>query len=191
VVDLAPMGRTVGSEVATIKPLGHNGGLRDGRMFTLFAARAANAWLPFLDTYRTMCCAPHPAFRQILAIQPSVMPRNSAHNKLTGFNARIPGRSARQRNPISHADCNTPAVAPGVRERLARYCVQLSTGGSAMADDPINRGQPDRSKINMSEDYEIRYWIKHLNVTAEELRRVIEKVGNSAAAVRKELGQAG
>jgi predicted RNA-binding protein YlqC (UPF0109 family) len=60
-----------------------------------------------------------------------------------------------------------------------------------MADDPINRGQPDRSKINMSEDYEVRYWIKHLNVTAEELRRVIEKVGNSAAAVRKELGQAG
>jgi hypothetical protein len=24
------------------------------------------AWLPFLDTYRTMCVAPEPAFRQIL-----------------------------------------------------------------------------------------------------------------------------
>ena len=24
------------------------------------------AWLPFLDTYRTMCLAPEPAFRQIL-----------------------------------------------------------------------------------------------------------------------------
>jgi hypothetical protein len=24
------------------------------------------AWLPFLDTYRTMCHAPEPAFRQIL-----------------------------------------------------------------------------------------------------------------------------
>jgi hypothetical protein len=24
------------------------------------------AWLPFLDTYRTMCCAPEPAFRRIL-----------------------------------------------------------------------------------------------------------------------------
>jgi len=23
-------------------------------------------WLPFLDTYRTMCCAPEPAFRRIL-----------------------------------------------------------------------------------------------------------------------------
>jgi hypothetical protein len=23
-------------------------------------------WLPFLDTYRTMCRAPEPAFRQIL-----------------------------------------------------------------------------------------------------------------------------
>jgi len=26
----------------------------------------AKRWLPFLDTYRTMCGAPEPAFRQIL-----------------------------------------------------------------------------------------------------------------------------
>jgi hypothetical protein len=25
-----------------------------------------NVWLPFLDTYRTMCLVPEPAFRQIL-----------------------------------------------------------------------------------------------------------------------------
>src|SRR5436190_22733783 len=28
--------------------------------------RPAVIWLPFLDTYRTMCCAPEPAFRRIL-----------------------------------------------------------------------------------------------------------------------------
>jgi hypothetical protein len=28
--------------------------------------RDANSWLPFLDTYRTMCRAPEPDFRQIL-----------------------------------------------------------------------------------------------------------------------------
>jgi len=57
-----------------------------------------------------------------------------------------------------------------------------------MADDTFNRSQPDRSKINMSEDYEVRYWTKHLNVSRDVLQRAVEKVGNSAAAVRKELG---
>ena len=56
-----------------------------------------------------------------------------------------------------------------------------------MADDRLNRGEPDRSKINMSEDYEVKYWIKHFGVSRDELQRVIEKVGNSAVAVRKEL----
>jgi predicted RNA-binding protein YlqC (UPF0109 family) len=56
-----------------------------------------------------------------------------------------------------------------------------------MSDNLTKRDQPDRSKINMSEAYEVRYWIKHLNISHAELQRVIDKVGNSAAAVRKEL----
>ena len=64
----------------------------------------------------------------------------------------------------------------------------IQPGGQAMADDTFNRSQPDRSKINMSEDYEVRYWTKHLNVSRDVLQRAVEKVGNSAAAVRKELG---
>ena len=59
-----------------------------------------------------------------------------------------------------------------------------------MVDDKINRGQPDRSRINMDEDYEVKYWIKHLDVSREELQRAVDKVGNSASAVRKELGKA-
>jgi len=58
-----------------------------------------------------------------------------------------------------------------------------------MADDKTNRHRPDRSQINMHEDYEVKYWSKHLGVSREELQRVIDKVGNSAAAVRKELGK--
>jgi len=58
-----------------------------------------------------------------------------------------------------------------------------------MADNKLNRGQPDRSKINMSEDYEVQYWTKHLGVSREELQRAVDKVGNSAATVRKELGK--
>jgi uncharacterized protein DUF3606 len=59
-----------------------------------------------------------------------------------------------------------------------------------MSDDKKNRGQPDRSKINMSEDYEVQYWTRHLGVSRESLQRAIDKVGNSAAAVRKELSTA-
>ena len=53
--------------------------------------------------------------------------------------------------------------------------------------DTVNRGQPDRSKINMNEDYEVHYWTRHLGVSREQLQKAIDKVGNSAAAVRKEL----
>ena len=56
-----------------------------------------------------------------------------------------------------------------------------------MTDSLTTREQPDRSKINMNQIHEVRYWAKHLNVSKEELQKAIEKVGNSAAAVRKEL----
>ena len=56
-----------------------------------------------------------------------------------------------------------------------------------MSDDKTKRGQPDRSKINMSEEYEVQYWTKHLS---DELQRAVDKVGDSAAAVRKQLGKA-
>jgi uncharacterized protein DUF3606 len=54
-------------------------------------------------------------------------------------------------------------------------------------DNLTKRDQPDRSKINMSEDFEVKYWLKALGVSRDELQRAIDKVGNSAAAVRKEL----
>ena len=55
-------------------------------------------------------------------------------------------------------------------------------------DNLTKREQPDRSKINMHERYEVKYWSHQLGVSRERLQQVVEKVGNSAAAVRKELG---
>jgi hypothetical protein len=49
------------------------------------------------------------------------------------------------------------------------------------------KAAPDRSKISMQNDYEVKYWARHFGVTRKHLRRAIEKVGNSAASVRKEL----
>jgi len=53
--------------------------------------------------------------------------------------------------------------------------------------DLKRRGPQDRSKINMQEAYEVKYWARALGVSMEELQKAVDKVGNSAAAVRKEL----
>jgi len=37
------------------------------------------------------------------------------------------------------------------------------------------------------EDFEVHYWTKELGVSKEELQKAVNKVGNSAAAVLKEL----
>jgi hypothetical protein len=58
-------------------------------------------------------------------------------------------------------------------------------------DSLKNKSQPDRSKINMHEGCEVRSWTRQLGVSREELQKAVDKVGNSAAAVRKELGMIG
>lgn len=45
----------------------------------------------------------------------------------------------------------------------------------------------DRSKIDVDDANQIKRWTKALKVSREDLLRAIEKVGNAAAAVRKEL----
>jgi hypothetical protein len=56
-------------------------------------------------------------------------------------------------------------------------------------DSLTKREQPDRSKINMHQPHEVKYWAHALNVSKEELQKAIDKVGNSAAEVRKGLGR--
>ncbi|MCK1409398.1 DUF3606 domain-containing protein [Bradyrhizobium sp. 76] len=56
-----------------------------------------------------------------------------------------------------------------------------------MSDNLTKRDQRDRNKINMHEDFEVKYWTKALGVSRDELQKAVDKVGNSAAAVRKEL----
>ena len=56
-----------------------------------------------------------------------------------------------------------------------------------MTDSLTTSEQPDRSKINMSDPSAVHCWTKHLNISKEELQKAADKVGNSAAAVRKEL----
>ena len=58
-------------------------------------------------------------------------------------------------------------------------------------DSLTKKDQRDRSKINMHEDYEVKYWTHALGVSRAQLQKVVDKVGNSAATVRKELGLIG
>lgn len=50
-----------------------------------------------------------------------------------------------------------------------------------------SRSPLSRSQIAINDKENLRLWMKHLHVTEQELRNVIERVGNSAGAVRKEL----
>jgi Protein of unknown function (DUF3606) len=56
-----------------------------------------------------------------------------------------------------------------------------------MVDDPNERGSQDRSRISLSEPYEVYYWTKKFGVTPVELREAIKRVGNSTKAVEEYL----
>jgi len=75
----------------------------------------------------------------------------------------------------------------GHKDKWCQKAVEGVEQEDVMPDNFSKRGQSDRSKIAMNEAFEVRYWIKHLGVSKEELQRVVDKVGNSAAAVKKEL----
>jgi hypothetical protein len=58
-----------------------------------------------------------------------------------------------------------------------------------MSDDTTKRDYRDRDRINVHEDYELRYWTKELGVTPEKLKQTVEKMGVMVADVRKALGK--
>jgi hypothetical protein len=54
-----------------------------------------------------------------------------------------------------------------------------------MSDDKAQTGSPDRKRIDVHEDYELRDWSKKFGCTAEELKAAVQAVGASAAAVEQ------
>jgi hypothetical protein len=47
-----------------------------------------------------------------------------------------------------------------------------------------------RNQIAMNDAAAVRCWTRHLGVTQDELQSAVDKVGNSVAAVRKQIGLA-
>jgi hypothetical protein len=56
-------------------------------------------------------------------------------------------------------------------------------------DDKSKRAPQDGQRINLSEDYEVRYWTEALGVSAEKLRETVQRVGPMASDVRQALGR--
>jgi hypothetical protein len=46
---------------------------------------------------------------------------------------------------------------------------------------------PIRNKINLTDPAQFRAWTRRLKLSADELKAIVEKVGDSAAAVTKEI----
>lgn len=58
-----------------------------------------------------------------------------------------------------------------------------------MSDNLQNRGAQDRSRISLSEKWEVQYWTRELGVSPEELERAVKAAGNSVNAVREHLSK--
>jgi hypothetical protein len=53
-----------------------------------------------------------------------------------------------------------------------------------------NRTPTDASRVNLSEEWEVRWWCDRFGCTEVALRRAIGKVGPTAADVERELKEA-
>ena len=57
-----------------------------------------------------------------------------------------------------------------------------------MADDLKDRGPADRSRVNVNEEWELRYWTDRFGVSEARLRAAVERVDVSVEALERELG---
>ena len=56
-----------------------------------------------------------------------------------------------------------------------------------MPGDFPKRGAPDRTRINIDDDHDPRYWSRKLNVSRTDLKRADDKVGTVPEDVVREL----
>ncbi|MBQ4853596.1 DUF3606 domain-containing protein [Rhodanobacter sp. B2A1Ga4] len=56
-----------------------------------------------------------------------------------------------------------------------------------MSDDKSKTGGPDRKRVNVNEDYELRDWAKKWGVSEQRVRDAVAKVGVMADDVEREL----
>lgn len=60
-----------------------------------------------------------------------------------------------------------------------------------MSDNLKDRGPRDRTRINVNEEWELRYWADEFAIGADDLKKIVEEVGDSVQNVEKRLGKPG
>ena len=58
-----------------------------------------------------------------------------------------------------------------------------------MADDLNRRAPEDPTKINVHEKWEVQYWTKKWNITEQQLKDAVAKVGVQTKNVAAHLGK--
>jgi hypothetical protein len=58
-----------------------------------------------------------------------------------------------------------------------------------MSDDKANRGSPDRDRINVNQQHELRYWSEKFGVTPDQLKQAVQDVGPLVTKVQQRLQQ--
>ena len=56
-----------------------------------------------------------------------------------------------------------------------------------MADDPAKRGPHDRSRVNVHEQWELKYWSEKFGVPTEQLLDAVRRVGTRVEDVERHL----
>jgi hypothetical protein len=77
----------------------------------------------------------------------------------------------------------------GTAARRKAFLRETSPTRNMMADDRTKVGPRDGQRVNVHEDYELRYWSEKWGVSAEQLRAAVEKVGPIARDVARQLGK--
>lgn len=58
-----------------------------------------------------------------------------------------------------------------------------------MPDDPDEQRPHDSQRINVDEEFEVRYWTKKFHISESELKQTVRDVGPQVKDVRRELGK--
>ena len=81
------------------------------------------------------------------------------------------------------------------REKVLEFN-RISISGSITAtnqiqtmDDTTERGPADRTRVNVNESWEVRYWCGEFGCTEQQLRDAVKRVGVMVSDVRRALGK--
>jgi hypothetical protein len=56
-----------------------------------------------------------------------------------------------------------------------------------MADDKTRANGPDRDRIDVNQEYELRDWAKKFNASPDQIRQAVKAVGDRASDVEMHL----